>query len=95
MLARFGRDSGQHRGGRAIRGGRALPRHLLYMAAMSAARCEPASKACYERLAAADKPHKVAIVAVMRRLAGLLDTRLRENRLWQLQPPARVLEAAA
>ena len=88
-LAPFDSDSGQHRGGRA------LPRHLLYMAAMSAIRCEPASKACYERLAAAGKPHKVAIVAVMRKLAGLLDTLLRENRLWQLQPPARALEAAA
>ena len=46
-------------------------------------------------LAAAGKPHKVALVAVMRRLTGLLDTLLRENRLWQPAPPARELEAAA
>ncbi len=94
-LAPFDRDSGQHRGGRSIRGGRAQPRHLLYMAAMTAIRWEPASKACYERLAADGKPHKVALVAVMRRLAGVLDTLLRENRLWQPDPPARALEAAA
>ena len=41
------------------------------------------------------KPHKVALVAVMRRLAGLLDTLLREDRLWQAEPPARTLEVAA
>ena len=35
-LAPFDRDSGQHRGGRSIRGGRAQPRHLLYMAATCA-----------------------------------------------------------
>ncbi len=75
--------------------GRAQPRHLLYMAAMGAIRWEPSSKACYERLLARGKPHKVALVAVMRRLAGLLDTRLREDRLWQAEPPARALEAAA
>ena len=94
-LAPFDRDSGQHRGHRSIRGGRAQPRHLLYMAALTAMRWEPASQACYQRLAAAGKPHKVALVAVMRRLTGLLDTLLRENRLWQPAPPARELEAAA
>ena len=41
------------------------------------------------------QPHKVALVAVMRRLAGLLDTLLREDRLWQAEPPARAMQAAA
>ena len=94
-LAPFDRDSGQHRGSRAIRGGRAQPRHLLYMAAMSAIRHEPASKACYQRLTADGKPHKVALVAVMRKLAGLLDTLLRADRLWLPEPPNCELEAAA
>ena len=94
-LAPFDRDSGQHHGGRRIRGGRAHPRHLLYMAAISAIRCESASKACYERLVASGKPHKVATVAVMRRLSCLLNTLLRENRLWQAEPPSRGLEAVA
>lgn len=94
-LAPFDRDSGQHRGGRSIGGGRAQPRHLLYMAALAAVRSEPSCKACYERLLARGKPHKVALVAVMRRLAGLLDTLLREDRLWQAEPPARTLEVAA
>ena len=94
-LAPFDRNSGQHRGGRSIRGGRAQPRHLLYMAALSAVRCEPAAKAFYQRLLARGNPHKVALVAVMRKLAGLLDTLLREDRLWQHEPPARALQAAA
>ena len=94
-LAPFDRDSGQRRGGRSIRGGRAQPRHLLYMAALSAVRCEPSAAACYRRLTANGKPHKVALVAVMRRLVGLLDTLLREDRLWQPRPPARPQEAAA
>ncbi len=94
-LAPFDRDSGQHRGGRSIRGGRAQPRHLLYMAALSAVRCEPAAKAFYERLLARGKPPKVALLAVMRKLVGLLDTLLREDRLWQPEPPTRALQAAA
>ena len=65
------------------------------MAALSAVRCEPAAKAFYERLLARGKPHKVALVAVMRKLVGLLDTLLREDRLWQPEPPTRELEAAA
>ena len=75
--------------------GRSQPRRLLYMAAVSAIRCEPRSKACYERLRARGKPPKVALVAVMRRLAALLAALLREDRLWQAEPPARVAEAAA
>ena len=94
-LAPFDRDSGQHRGCRSIRGGRAQPRHLLSMAALSTVRCEPTAKAFYERLLARGKPPKVALVAVMRKLVGLLDTLLREDRLWQPEPPTHELQAAA
>ncbi len=98
-LAPFDRDSGQHHGHRRIRGGRAQPRHVLYMAATSAIRWNPDSQACHDRLTQRGKPHKVALVAVMRKLAGLLDTLLREDRLWQPEPPLRLpappLEAAA
>ncbi len=92
-LAPFDRDSGQLRGARSIRAGRAQPRRLLYMAALSATRCQPDAQACYQRLVANGKSHKLALVAVMRRLAGLLDTLLREDRLWQPEPPARPAEA--
>lgn len=94
-LAPYDRDSGQHAGGRRIRGGRAHPRRVLYMAALSAVRWEPGSQARYRRLTARGKPHKVAMVAVMRRLACLLNTLLREDRLWQAQPPCALPVAAA
>ena len=77
------------------RGGRCHPRHLLYMAATAAIRCEPASKACYERLLTQGKPHKVALVAVMRKLVSVLTGLLREDRLWQPEAPSCELEAAA
>ena len=94
-VAPFDCDSGQHRGRRHIRGGRAYPRRVLYMAALSASRWEPACKACYQRLVADGKPHKVAIVAVMRKLVCLLGALLRANRCWQATPPSCQLEPAA
>ena len=94
-VAPFDCDSGQHRGRRHIRGGRAHPRRVLYMAALSASRWEPACKACYQRLVADGKPHKVAIVAVMRKLVCLLGALLRANRCWQATPPSCQLEPAA
>ena len=65
------------------------------MAALSKVRWEPGSQARYRRLTARGKPHKVAMVAVMRRLACLLNTLLREDRLWQAEPPSTALQAAA
>ncbi|MDE0627290.1 MAG: IS110 family transposase [Bryobacterales bacterium] len=94
-LAPYDRDSGQYAGSRRIRGGRAHPRWVLYMAALSAVRWESDSKARYRRLTARGKPHKVAMVAVMRRLACLLNTLLREDRLWQAEPPCTALQVAA
>ena len=94
-VAPFASDSGGHRGRRAIRGGRAEPRRLFYMAAMSAKNWEPGSKSLYNRLVARGKPHKVAMVAVMRRLIGVINTLLREDRMWQSECPSRPLEAAA
>ena len=43
-------------------------RLALYMAALSASRCNPILKTVYLRLRAAGKAHKVALVAVMRKL---------------------------
>ncbi|MDE0127391.1 MAG: transposase, partial [Bryobacterales bacterium] len=94
-LAPYDRDSGRRLGGRRIRGGRTHPRRVLYMAALSAIRWEPGSQGRYQRLTARGKPHKVAMVAVMRRLACLLNTLLREDRLWQAEPPCTALQVAA
>jgi transposase len=72
-LAPFNRDSGAYRGTRSIRGGRFEVRIALYMAALSASRCNPILKAVYLRLRAAGKPHKVALTAVMRKLLVYLN----------------------
>src|SRR6185437_2728698 len=44
-LAPFADDSGRRRGGRHVRGGRAAVRRVLYLAALSAVRHNPAMKA--------------------------------------------------
>jgi transposase len=67
-LAPFNRDSGAFRGTRSIHGGRAEVRKALYMAALCATRANPILKAVYQHLRAKGKAHKVALVAVMRKL---------------------------
>jgi transposase len=75
-------DSGQLRGQRHIKGGRAHVRTALYMAAVSAIRCNPDLKAFNERLRATGKAAKVALTAVMRKLVILANTLVKENRSW-------------
>lgn len=82
-------DSGQHHGARHIRGGRRRPRDLLFMAATTAARFNADLRIVFERLKAAGKAHKVAIVALMRKLIVLANTLLREQRCWLSEAPAR------
>jgi transposase len=62
---------GKRRSKRFIWGGRADARAVLYMAALSAKRCDPAIKSFAERLKQAGKPSKVVIVACMRKLLTL------------------------
>lgn len=76
-------DSGKMRGLRCIFGGRAAVRGVLFMAAQVAAMHNPVLHACKERLRAAGKPPKVAIVAVMRKLLTILNAMLRDRREWQ------------
>jgi transposase len=82
-LAPVAHDSGQHRGARHIRGGRASVRAALYMAAWVGARFNPVLKASYQRLLAAGKPRKVALVACMRKLLTILNAMVRGNTPWQ------------
>ena len=88
-VAPYDRDSGQSSAGRRIQGGRDHPRSLLYMAATSAIRCNPQMQAFFERLRASGKQHKVAMVAVMRKLITLVNALLRADREWQPAPPLR------
>jgi len=81
-VAPFNRDSGTFRGRRAIWGGRAQVRQMLYMAATAAIRFNPVIKPFYERLIARGKPHKVAIVACMRKMLTILNAMTRSNTHW-------------
>lgn len=67
-IAPFNDDSGSHRGLRRIRGGRADVRAVLYMATVTAARCNAVIKPHYQQLRARGKSYKVAIIACMRKL---------------------------
>ena len=84
-LAPYDFDSGKLRGHRSIYGGRMPVRNVLYMAALSACRYNPALKAFRDRLAAAGKKPKVIIVAVMRKMITTLNAMLRDSVLWQPQ----------
>lgn len=81
-LAPFNRDSGTMRGRRTIFGGRAHVRCALYMATMVAMRHNRVIKTFYERLLAAGKPKKVAIVACMRKLLTILNAMVRTGKKW-------------
>jgi transposase len=81
-VAPFHDDSGDRRGLRRIKGGRAHVRQALYMAAVSAARCNPDLKAFYDRLRAKGKAAKLALTAVMRKLVILANTLIRQDRYW-------------
>lgn len=76
-------DSGTYRGTRAIYGGRASVRSALYMAGLVATRHNPVIRAFYQRLLAAGKPKKVALVACMRKLLTILNHMVRTGQPWR------------
>lgn len=81
-VAPLNQDSGQRRGRRHTWGGRASLRAALYMAVVSAIRCNPTIKPFYVRLRAAGKPVKVAMVACMRKLLTIANAMLRDGVRW-------------
>lgn len=85
-LAPFVQRSGKWQGKSFCTGGRAALRAVLYMAALTGKRFNPVLKAFYERLTAQGKPHKVAMVACMRKLLSILNALVRQNKKWDLQP---------
>jgi transposase len=76
-------DSGTMQGARHIWGGRAAVRTVLYMATLSAIRCNPDIRAFHARLVAAGKKPKVAITACMRKFLTILNAMVRSNTPWQ------------
>jgi transposase len=84
-VAPYPRDSGNSRGQRCIWGGRRSLRCVLYMAALSARRCNPVIRAFAARLHAAGKPYKAIQVACIRKLLVILNTMLKNNAPWQIK----------
>jgi transposase len=82
-VAPLARDSGTLRGRRLVWGGRASERAVLYMGALVATRWNPVIRAFYQRLRAAGKPPKVALVACMRKLLIILNAMARTGTSWR------------
>jgi transposase len=87
-VAPFHCDSGTVRGRRAIWGGRAPLRATLYMAPWVAVRHNAVLHAHYERLLAAGKAKKVALVACLRKLLTILNAIAKHQTPWQPQEVA-------
>lgn len=82
-LAPFTRQSGCWKGKSMIGGGRAPLRAALYMAALSAIRCNRPLQAFYQRLLSIGKPKMVALIAVARKILTILNAMLRDRKQWQ------------
>ena len=81
-LAPLNQDSGKARGKRHVWGGRAIVHSTLHMAMLSAVRYNPVIRAFYERLIAAGKPKKVALVACSHKLLRILNAMARTGEPW-------------
>lgn len=78
-LCPFDRQSGKYKGRSFIAGGRAAPRKMLYMCALTTIKYNFALKSFYDRLIEKGKPFKVAIVAIMHKLIILANTILKRG----------------
>lgn len=90
-LAPFARESGKHAGTRRIAGGREMPRRVLYMAATTAIRHNPDIEHLHRQLVERGKAHKVALVAVKRRLVVLANLLVGKDREWAVDAPRRTV----
>lgn len=89
-IAPLNRDSGTLRGKRTIWGGRASVRAALYMAALVATRHNPVIRSFYQRLCAAGKLKKVALVACMHKLLLILNSIVKHNTRWTYATPEMI-----
>ena len=91
-VAPLNHDSGKLRGRRTVWGGRAAAREALYMATVTATRCNPVIRRFYRRLISRGKPPKVALTACMRKLLTILNAIVRSGEPWN--PEAFMADAA-
>jgi len=85
-LAPFNNDSGPKKRKRKIFGGRSGVRRTLYMATLSATRCNPVIRSFYETLLKRGKEKKVALTACMRKLLVILNAMVRKGESWKSRP---------
>lgn len=81
-VAPVNRESGIYQGQRKIRGGRPQIRNVMFMAMLSAIQCNTVFKKLYQRLVAAGKPKKIAIIACVRKMIVILNSMLRDGVPW-------------
>ena len=84
-VAPMARESGKWRGKRQTCGGRQEVRKVIYMATLAAVKHNPVLKAFHQRLIAAGKPKKVALVACMRKFLVILNAMVRDKACWDPQ----------
>ena len=84
-VAPLNRDSGTLRGRRSVWGGRRAVRTVLYIGTLRATRCNPTIRPFYQRLLAAGKAKKVALVACMHKLLTILNAMVKHHTPWQAQ----------
>ena len=77
-VAPHANDSGQFKGHRTMRGGRAEVRRLLFLAALAASRAKGPLREVYQRLVQSGKKPIVAIGALMRKIIVILNAKLRD-----------------
>lgn len=82
-VAPMNRESGRYQGMRKIQGGRHQVRTVLFMAMMSAIQTNLVFKAHYQKLLAAGKAKKVAIIACIRKMVVILNSMLRDGVMWE------------
>lgn len=94
-LAPYDDDSGDRLGARHIEGGRERLRRALYNAALPASfRWNPQLMALYQRLIAAGKGHKLALIACARKLLVIINAVVARGTSWLADPPASARASA-
>ena len=84
-VAPHAHESGKFKGRRMIWGGRAPVRSTLYMAMLSASRCNPVLAPFYRRLLDRGKSKKLAYIACARKLLVMLNAMFRDHTRWNPQ----------
>jgi transposase len=85
------RESGKSGQPRSIFGGRSHVRRVLYMAALTAVRCNTKLKLHYDQVTRRGKHHIVAMVACMRKLLTILNAMVRKKTHWHTDSDEKVV----